>query len=148
MGMHLSGRGPRMEYTRPRVLTGFWQMNHSYPRLARPIQKLQSPCGMVSGGSRSLTKLSNSCGRRQMSLYLQSSISVHDMSYLKVVVDCAKSFQKTSYIAYGCVITSSVFGSQIKPSTTHVQGILDALVTWCPLCYQNYHQVLLRYFLW
>ena len=137
-----------MEYTWLGVLTRFWLMILSYPRQVHPIQMTQSPCGMVSRNSRSLTKSNTSCGRQQMNLYLQSATSVHDMSYLKVVVDCAKSFQKTSYIAYGCVITSSVFGSQIKPSTTHVQGILDALVTWCPLCYQNYHQVLLRYFLW
>ena len=127
-----------MEYTQSRVPTRFWLMNHSYPRLVRPIQKLQSPCGMVSRSSRSLTKLSTSCGGRQMSLYLQSSISMHGMSYLIIVVDYAKSFQKTSFIAYGYVTTPSVFGSRIRPFITHVQGILDALVIWCPLCYQNY----------
>ena len=137
-----------MEYTQSRVPTRFWLLNLSYPMQVRPIHMLQSPCGMVFGDSKSLTKLSISCGGRQMNLYLQSATSVHDMSYLIVVADYAKSFQKTSYITYGCVITSSVFGSRIRPSTTHVQGILDALVTWCPLCYQNYHQVLLRSFPW
>ena len=146
--IYLYGHGPQMEYTRSRVLTRFWLMILSYPRQVRPIQMLQSHCGMEFGNSKPLTKSSTSCGRHQMTLYLYRITFVHDMSFLTAIADCTKNFRRTSFTAFGCVTMLSAFGSQIKLSTIHVQGTLGALVTWCPSCFQNVHQVLLCFSLW
>ena len=135
-----------MEHIWSIVHTGCWQMNHSYPRLVCPIQKLQNPCGTVYGGLRFLTKLSISCGGHQMSLYLLSPTFAHDTYYRIIIVDFVKSFQKMSSIAYGFVTMSRAFGSRIRLSPTHVQRNSDASVIWCPLCYRNYLQVQLRSF--
>ena len=83
-----------------------------------------------------------------MNLFLPVLIFGSDMCLRIELAVCVRITLRMSFIVYGCVTTSNVYGSLIPPLTSPEQGVFIGSVTWSPLCCLRLHRTRQPYFPW